>query len=83
MAVKLKLARHGSKNKPIYTLVAAESRFSRDGRFLKKLGIYEPGKLEGSKLTVTDPESLKEYLSCGAKPTETVRRLLRVLESIS
>lgn len=79
MAVKLKLARHGRKNRPMYTLVAAESRFSRDGRFLKKLGIYDPHKLEGPKLTITDPDSLKEYLSCGAEPTETVKRLLRVL----
>jgi len=77
MAVKLKLARHGRKNRPIYSLVAAESRFARDGRFIKKLGIYDPHKHDGPKLTITDSESLKKYISCGAQPTETVQRLLR------
>ena len=79
MAVKLKLARHGRKNRPIYSLVAAESRFSRDGRFIKKLGIYDPHKHTGSKLTITDSASLDKYMSCGAQPTDTVQRLLKNL----
>lgn len=77
MAVKLKLARHGRKNRPIYALVAAESRFARDGRFIKKLGIYDPHKHVGSKLTITDSASLDKYIACGAQPTETVQRLLK------
>lgn len=78
MCVKLKLSRHGRKNKPVYSLVAAESRFSRDGRFIKKLGSYDPHRNDGApKLTITDQDALKKYLSCGAQPTETVGRLLK------
>lgn len=76
MAVKIRLARHGRKNRPIYSLLAAESTCKRDGRFIKKLGTYDPNKHD-DKLVVTDLHGLKKYLACGAQPTEIVARLIK------
>ena len=75
MAVKLRLRRMGKKKRPIYKLVAADSRSPRDGKFLEAVGFYNP---------LTDPHTLdlKEdrimyWLNVGAQPTHTVKSLLR------
>lgn len=80
MSVKLRLSRHGTTNAPFYWLVAADSRFARDGRFMEKLGIYNP------VLTQDNPERLKfntdrinYWLSVGAQPSERVVKLLSLL----
>jgi len=74
VAVKIRLQRGGKKKQPIYRIVAADSRYKRDGRFLEKLGQYNP---------TTDPMTidLKEtrimyWLGVGATPTDTVKNLL-------
>jgi small subunit ribosomal protein S16 len=76
MAVKLRLARVGSKKNPIYRVVAADSRSPRDGRFLEIVGRYNP-QTEPSTIEL-DEEKVKDWLSKGAQPTEAVAKLLKV-----
>ena len=75
MAVKLRLMRFGKKKQPVYRLVAADARSPRDGRFIEILGTYEP-RQEPSRVLI-NRERVDDWLSKGAKPTETVARLLR------
>ena len=75
MAVHLRLARTGRHKRPMYRLVAADSRKSRDGRFLEILGIFDPLKETG--LPELKPERVLTWLRQGAQPTVTVRTLLR------
>lgn len=74
MAVKLRLKRMGSKQKPFYRIVAADSRFPRDGRFIETVGTYDPIKLENN--TTVDEEKALKWLNNGAQPTDTVRNIL-------
>lgn len=74
MAVKLRLMRMGKKKQPQYRIVAADSRSPRDGRFIEILGTYEP-RHEPSRVIV-DNEKAVRWLRDGAKPTDTVARLL-------
>ena len=79
MAVKLRLARAGSKGRPFYYVVAASSRSPRDGRFLQKMGWYNPLLPKDSPERVKiDDEKVKHWLSVGAQPTEVVKRLLKI-----
>ena len=75
MAVKIRLARGGAKKRPFYRIVATDARNPRDGRFLEKLGTYDPMSKDGS--LVLDRSRVDHWLSVGAQPTEAVRRLLR------
>lgn len=74
MAVKLRLKRMGSKQKPFYRIVAADSRFPRDGRFIETIGTYNP-LTEPATITVNEEAAIK-WLNNGAQPTDTVRSLL-------
>ena len=74
MAVKLRLMRMGKKKQPVYRIVAADSRSPRDGRFIEILGTYEP-RTEPMRVVV-DNEKVARWLRDGAKPTDTVARLL-------
>ena len=75
MAVKLRLKRMGSKQKPFYRIVAADSRFSRDGRFIETVGTYNPiAKPAEIKI---DKEVAIKWLNNGAQPTDTVKALLK------
>jgi len=76
MAVKLRLARVGSKKNPVYRVVAADSRSPRDGRFLEIVGRYNP-QTEPSTIEL-DEAKIAEWLGKGALPTEAVGRLLKV-----
>ncbi len=76
MAVRLRLMRMGKKKQPTYRIVAADSRSPRDGRFLEIVGTYQP-RLEPSGVKVDDEKALK-WLRNGAKPSETVEKLLKV-----
>jgi small subunit ribosomal protein S16 len=76
MAVKLRLARVGSKKNPIYRVVAADSRSPRDGRFIEIVGRYNP-QTDPSTIEL-DETKVKEWLSKGAQPTESVARLLKI-----
>ena len=77
MATKIRLARGGSKKRPFYRVVAADSRMPRDGRFIEKLGTYNPLLPKDSEERVKlDMERIKHWLSEGAKPTDRVARML-------
>ena len=73
MAVKLRLKRMGSKQKPFYRIVAADSRSPRDGRFIETVGTYNPIKSENN-LTINEERALY-WLNNGAQPTDTVKSL--------
>ena len=76
MAVKLRLVRTGKKKQPTYRLVAADSRFPRNGRFIEILGTYEPR--HDPSLIKFDNDRAVHWLRHGAQPTETVEKLLRI-----
>ena len=74
MSVKIRMRRMGSKRKPFYRIVVADSRMPRDGRFIEQVGYYNP---------LTNPDEVKleedkifEWLEKGAQPSDTVRSLL-------
>ncbi len=75
MAVRIRLARHGTKKRPFYRIVAAPSEAPRDGRFLEVLGTYNP-LTDPATVTVKEDRVLY-WLGQGAQPTDTVRSLLR------
>ena len=72
--VKIRLRRVGAKKNPLYRVVVADSRFSRDGRFIEEIGTYDPSA-EGSKLNVA-MDRVQYWMANGAQPTDTVRGLL-------
>lgn len=74
MSVKIRLQRHGKKGKPFYWIVAADARAKRDGKFLEKLGVYNPNT---NPATIElDVDGSVKWLQNGAQPTETAKRLL-------
>ncbi|CTQ33429.1 30S ribosomal protein S16 [Jannaschia rubra] len=77
MAMKIRLARGGSKKRPHYSIVAADSRMARDGRFIEKLGTYNPLLPKDSEDRVKmDLDRVKHWLGQGAQPTDRVSRFL-------
>ncbi|MFA8443331.1 30S ribosomal protein S16 [Yoonia sp.] len=77
MAMKIRLARGGSKKRPFYAIVAADSRMPRDGRFIEKLGTYNPMLPKDSEERVKmNMERVKYWLGEGAQPTDRVSRML-------
>ncbi|MBN8686842.1 MAG: 30S ribosomal protein S16 [Chitinophagales bacterium] len=74
MSAKIRLQRHGSKKRPFYFIVVADSRAPRDGKFIQKLGTYNP--LTVPATIQLDRQKALEWLSKGATPTDTVRRIL-------
>jgi small subunit ribosomal protein S16 len=77
MAMKIRLARGGSKKRPHYSIVATDSRMPRDGRFLEKLGTYNPLLAKDDENRVKmDLERVKHWLGQGAQPTDRVARFL-------
>ena len=79
MAVKLRLMRMGKTKQPTYRVVASDSRSPRDGRFIEILGFYDP-RNEPSIVRI-DMDKARKWLSNGAQPTETVAKLLKIVES--
>ena len=77
MALKIRLARGGSKKRPYYHVVVADVRAPRDGRFIEKVGAYNPllAKDDEQRFTIKE-ERVKHWLSKGAKPTDRVARFL-------
>lgn len=77
MALKIRLARGGSKKRPFYRIVATDSRMPRDGRFIEKLGTYNPLLAKDSEERVKmDMERVKYWLDQGAQPTDRIARML-------
>lgn len=73
--VKIRLTRGGAKKKPFYRIVVADSRAARDGKFIEILGTYDPLK-DPAEVKINE-EKAKKWISDGAKPTDTVRALLK------
>ena len=74
MAVKIRLQRHGKKGKPFYWIVAADSRSKRDGKYLEKLGTYNPN-VNPAEINL-DVDGAVQWLDNGAQPTDTARAIL-------
>ena len=74
--VKMRMKRMGSKGAPFYRIVIADARAPRDGRFVEEVGYYDPTK-EPSVIKI-DQELATKWLSQGAQPTETVKKLLKI-----
>jgi len=75
MALSIRLRRHGSRKRPFYRIVVADSRSPRDGRFVDQIGTYDP-TCDPPKITLAK-EQAERWLKAGARPTETVGRLLK------
>lgn len=73
--VKIRLTRGGAKKNPFYRIVVADSRAARDGKFIEILGTYDPLK-DPAEVKINE-EKAKKWISDGAKPTDTVRALLK------
>ena len=78
MAVKIRLARHGSKKRPYYRVIVADSRAPRAGRFIAEVGRYNP--LTTPKMISLDTEKINDWMAKGAQPTDAVRALMRAAE---
>ncbi|MEL7166385.1 MAG: 30S ribosomal protein S16 [Pseudomonadota bacterium] len=77
MAMKIRLARGGSKKRPFYRIVAADSRMPRDGRYIEKLGTYNPLLPKDSEERVKmNMERVQYWLGQGAQPTDRISRML-------
>ena len=74
MAVKLRLTRMGAKKKPVYRIVASDSRRPRDGKYIELVGTYNPN-VDPAEVKINKEVALK-WLSSGAVPTDTVRNML-------
>jgi small subunit ribosomal protein S16 len=77
MSLKIRLTRGGTKKRPFYSIVVADTRSPRDGRFIEKLGTYNPMLDKGHAERVTlKPERIRHWLGVGALPSERVQRFL-------
>ena len=74
MAVRIRLQRHGKKRRPFYRLVAADSRSQRDGRFIERIGYYDP--MTDPANIVIDTEKALKWLRTGAQPSNTAKDLM-------
>ena len=74
MSVKIRLQRHGKKGKPFYFVVAADARAKRDGKFLEKLGTYNPN--QNPAIIDLDVDAAVKWLNNGAQPTDTAKTIL-------
>ena len=72
--VKIRLRRDGAKKAPYYTMVVADSRYPMDGRFIEKVGTYNP--MTEPKQINLDGEKIKSWIAKGAKPTDTAKALI-------
>ena len=75
MGVRIRLARHGTKKKPFYRIVVADGESPRDGRFLEKVGTYDPLK-EPAEVTLNS-DRIKYWIDKGAIPSDTVKSLFK------
>lgn len=84
MSLRIRLARGGAKKRPYYRIVVADSRAARDGRFIEKLGSYDPMlPRENPERIRLDAERIKHWLSVGAQPSDRVARFLGDAELIA
>ena len=74
MAVRIRLQRHGKKGKPFYWIVAADSRSKRDGKYLEKIGTYDPNV--NPPIVNLDIDSTVKWIQFGAQPSDTARNII-------
>lgn len=75
MSTKIRLKRFGTKKRPFYRIVVMDGREPRDGRAIEEVGLYHPIEVEENQLKLKE-DRLREWLEKGARPTDTVRKLL-------
>lgn len=75
MSTKIRLKRFGTKKRPFYRIVVMDGREPRDGRAIEEVGLYHPIEVEENQLRLKE-DRLREWLEKGARPTDTVRKLL-------
>ena len=78
MSVKIRLARYGTKKKPFYRIVVADNEAPRDGKFIEKIGTYDPNT--DPSTVVVDTDRASEWIKKGAIPSNTVGKLLKIAE---
>jgi small subunit ribosomal protein S16 len=78
VSVKIRLKRFGTKKRPYYRIVVMDSRTPRDGRAIEEVGLYHPIEVEEKQLRVKE-DRIKEWIAKGARPSDTVKRLLNKL----
>ncbi|HET7448645.1 MAG TPA: 30S ribosomal protein S16 [Methyloceanibacter sp.] len=76
MSLKIRLARAGAKKRPYYRIVVADSKSPRDGRYIEKIGTYDPLLPKGSERVKLVEDRVKHWLGVGAQPTDRVLRFL-------
>ena len=80
MSLKIRLSRGGAKKRPFYRIVVADARMPRDGRFVERLGTFDPLKAkDAADRIVIDAEKAKAWIAKGAQPTDRVARLLETM----
>ena len=80
MSLKIRLSRGGAKKRPLYRIVVADARMPRDGRFVERLGTFDPLKAkDAADRIVIDAEKAKAWIAKGAQPTDRVARLLETV----
>ena len=75
MSVKIRLKRFGTKKRPYYRIVVMDSRNARDGKTLEEVGLYHPIEAEDKQVSLKE-ERIKDWISKGARPTDTVKKIL-------
>ena len=75
MSTRIRLKRFGTKKRPFYRIVVTDSRTPRDGRAIEEVGLYHPIEVAEKQLELKE-ERIREWLDYGAKPSDTVRKLL-------
>jgi len=75
VSTKIRLKRFGTKKRPYYRIVVMDSRVARDGRSIEEVGFYHPIEIEEKQLNLKE-DRIKEWLEKGARPTDTVKKLL-------
>lgn len=79
MSVKIRLKRYGTKKRPFFRIVVVDSRAPRDGRTIEEVGFYHPIEVQDKQLKVKE-ERVREWMSKGAEPSDTVKRLLNRIQ---
>ena len=80
MSLKIRLSRGGAKKRPFCRIVIADARMPRDGRFVERIGTFDPLKAKDDATRITlDVEKAKDWMSKGAQPTDRVARLLDIM----
>ena len=75
--VVIRLARGGAKNRPFYNVVVADSRMPRDGRFIERIGFYNPKSAENEPRYRLELDRVAHWVSKGAQPSDAVRKLIK------